>query len=103
VVSTDDTPSMSLRRREASTHREAFLDRLTPDERALFHVWMQQRTEDLPAEAWAHKLGMSVAEFNNAKKRLRRRCATVLEALNLSPADLFDPQRPADAPDRRHS
>ena len=82
---TDTTPLAPAR-----GHRAAFLASLTQDERQLFELWLRQRAGELDAHAAARSLGLDVPAYEAAKKRLRRRCRAVLEALELDPQDLFD-------------
>jgi len=79
-------------RRRAYDHQSAVLERLTPAERKVFAAWALQRhlpQGELTASRAAATLGLSVTEFNNAKKRLGRRVRVVLDELGLTPRDLW--------------
>ena len=79
-------------RRRAHLHQEALLERLTPAERKVFAAWALQRhlpQGELTASRAAATLGVSVPEYNNAKKRLARRIHAVLDELGLTPRDLW--------------
>ena len=76
----------------AHGHQQALLERLSEGERKVFAAWALQRhlpQGELKASRAAATLGMTVPEFNNAKKRLGRRVRAVLDELGLTPRDLW--------------
>ena len=78
--------------RRAHGHQQALLERLSPQERKVFAAWALQRhlpQGELTASRAAATLGVSVPEYNNAKKRLARRVRVVLDELGLTPRDLW--------------
>lgn len=79
-------------RLRADANQRALLERLTPDERAVFGTWALQRhlpQGTLAAADAAAQLSMTVPEYNNAKRRLRRRVVAILGELGLTPRDLY--------------
>jgi len=52
---------------------------------------MRQKSGALRGPAAAESVHLTPAAYEAAKKRLRRRCQTVLNELNLTQADLYDP------------
>lgn len=93
LVSQDagDGPERSVRAGRAAARRRALLARLDDDEWALFTTWISQHHRELDARAAAASLGIEVREYENRKKRLRRRCRALVEELGLSVDDLFTP------------
>ncbi len=85
------TPEAPLHSAVAKANRHRFLALLEPSERAVFEAWMQQRSGALRGPEAAAQLSMSHRAYEASKKRLRRRCRAVLEELDLTPGDLFDP------------
>lgn len=82
----------SAARLRAHTHQQALLERLSEDERRVFAAWALQRhlpQGELTAARAGATLGLTVAQYNNAKKRLARRVRAVLEELGLTPSDLW--------------
>jgi DNA-directed RNA polymerase specialized sigma24 family protein len=85
-------PRPPTARERAATHQAALLERLDDDERRLFAAWALQKhlpQGTYPASQVAAGLGLTVAELNNAKKRLRTRIATLLDELGLDARDLY--------------
>jgi len=73
-------------------NQRLLLDRLDEQERRIFATWALQK--HLPqgsfgAERAADTVGLTVSEFNNAKKRLRTRISTILQELGLEARDLW--------------
>lgn len=89
LVKPEPDPSDLLEQSRASDLRLAFLAQLEPAERDLFQAWLRQRRGDVQAPAAAASLGLDVAAYEAAKKRLRRRCHRILADLAIDPADLF--------------
>lgn len=86
------TQDQVLAAAEARQRRDAFLARLEPDHRQLFLCWVQQSRGDCDASQAARSLGLSVAAYEAAKKRLRRRCRSLLEEMGFRPSDLLSPE-----------
>ena len=91
VVEAPFTPHAALTADQARRNRHAFLSMLQPDERRLFQAWMRQKSGALRGPAAAESVHLTPAAYEAAKKRLRRRCQTVLDELNLTQTDLYDP------------
>lgn len=87
-----DPPDRAVAASEARARRALFLTQLSPDERALFRAWVQQSRRLIQAQEAAASLGMRVSDYDNAKKRLRRRCRRILLELQLEAHDLFGPE-----------
>ena len=85
------TPELPLTHEQARAHRARFLALLEPEERAVFGAWLQQRAGKRDGPACAAGLGMTLAAYEAAKKRLRRRCQAILAELGLDRSELFDP------------
>ena len=78
--------------RQAANKQRVLLDALEPEERQVFSAWALQRhlpKGRYPASEASASLGMSVAEFENAKRRLRTKVKNVLDSQGWSPRDLF--------------
>ncbi|MCP5068222.1 MAG: hypothetical protein GY946_16795 [bacterium] len=78
----------------STTHQARLLQALDADERDVFAVWALQKhlpRGTMDATRAARSLGMSVSDYDNAKKRLARKIRRVLTTLALEPADLFSP------------
>ncbi len=84
-------PDVAVRSERARDRRHRVLALLEPEERAVFEAWLGQRTRQCTAKQAARSLSLSVAAYEAAKKRLRRRVRAAIEQLELTPADLFDP------------
>ncbi|MBX2803571.1 MAG: hypothetical protein KTR31_38185 [Myxococcales bacterium] len=86
------TPDQAVAAAEARARRKLFLAQLTQEERALFGAWLKQDRRMLQAQEAAASLGMRVSDYDNAKKRLRRRCRWILLQLEIETHDLFGPE-----------
>jgi len=93
LVTATDTPAADheVERRHRSNNRARLLAALSVEERSLFQAWMLQRQEDVDGVQAAKSLGLSLRDYENHKKRLRRRCKKLLEELGMEPADLMEP------------
>ncbi len=72
--------------------QQRLLDALTEDERRVFALWALQRhlpRGRLGARDAAERLGITVSEWENAKRRLKTRIHRLLDAWGLSPHDFF--------------
>lgn len=84
----------------AEANQRRLLDALEPDERQIFATWALQRhlpRGQLGAADAARSLGVTVREWENAKRRLKNKIERILEASGLRPRDLFsveDDERP---------
>ncbi len=92
LVESAPGPDAPLSTAEARDNRHQLLALLDPGERRLFAVWLQQRDGVYRGSEAADQLGMTHRQYEAGKKRLRRRCAAILEELSLTPAELFDPR-----------
>ncbi len=88
-------PEDGVEQKQAADRREEFLGRLTAGEFALFQAWASQQRRELEGPAAAASLQMTYAEYEAAKKRLRRRCRNLLTEMNIRIGDLFDPENGA--------
>ncbi|MBX2800086.1 MAG: hypothetical protein KTR31_20580 [Myxococcales bacterium] len=86
------SPAGPVAQQEAQALRRRFLALLAEDERAVFRAWTQQRARVVDARGAARGLGLQVAAYEAAKKRLRRRCAAILDELGVDATDLFGPR-----------
>lgn len=76
----------------AAMNQRRLLEALTPDERRLFAMWALQRhlpQGQLVAADAARQLGLSVADYDNAKRRLRAKVLQVMASLGLDPRDFY--------------
>lgn len=84
----------------AAAQQQRLLDALTEEERRVFALWALQRhlpRGRLGAADAAARLGVTTAEWENAKRRLRTKIAQLLDDWKLSPRDFFsleDDERP---------
>jgi len=85
-------PGRELAGRQAEQARFALLSQLTPEERRIFGAWLRQRRQELTVGDAAASVGLRPKDYENAKKRLRRRCRSALADLGLDVADLFGPE-----------
>lgn len=72
-------------------NRKRLIDALSVEERGLFRAWMLQRSGEVDGPEAARSLGLDMRDYENHKKRLRRRCRKLLDELGLEPADLMAP------------
>ncbi len=89
LVEDEAGPEEQLIEDDAARLRAQFLLRLNVDERGVFEAWVRQRQGQLDGPGAADELHMTYAEYEAAKKRLRRRCQTVLGELGVSSGDLY--------------
>ncbi len=82
---------VQVERRIRADNRGRLLAALSREERALFQTWMQQRSDEFDGPAAARSLGLDMRDYENQKKRLRRRCKKLLDELGMEPADLMEP------------
>ncbi|GEM_PF-2662593 len=82
---------VEVERRVRADNRSRLLAALSPEERGLFQTWMLQRSDELDGPAAARSLGLNMRDYENQKKRLRRRCKKLLDELGMEPADLMEP------------
>lgn len=93
-------PSRARAAERAAANQERLLDAFEESERAVFATWAMQRhlpRGTLKNPDAARSLGLSVREWENAKRRLRTRISNLLDAWGLAPRDLFsvnDDERP---------
>jgi len=84
----------------AAANQRRLLEALDPDERRIFATWALQRhlpRGRLRADDAARSLGITVADWENAKRRLKKKIARTLDEWGLEPRDLFsveDDERP---------
>jgi DNA-directed RNA polymerase specialized sigma24 family protein len=84
----------------ADRHQQALIDAFTEEEREVFALWALQKhlpRGTLKALDAASALGVSVAEWENAKRRLRARIGKLLDDWGMAPRDFFsleDDERP---------
>ena len=91
---------------EAEGNQGRVLEQLDAQERKLFAAWALQK--HLPqgtfdAARAAATVGLSVAEFNKAKKRLKTRILTILTELGLETRDLWSVATNEGPRRRRHA
>jgi DNA-directed RNA polymerase specialized sigma24 family protein len=89
LVPPSTTPENALVEDGAARLRTEFLLRLTAEERGVFEVWVRQRQGHIDGQQAARELDLNYPEYEAAKKRLRRRCRTVLSELGVTSADLY--------------
>lgn len=84
----------------ADRNQQALVDAFTDEEREIFALWALQRhlpRGTLKALDAASALGLSVSEWENAKRRLRTRITKLMDDWGLAPRDflsLEDDERP---------
>ena len=77
---------------QVEANQRRLLDSLSPDERRVFTTWALQKhlpQGALDAAGAAARLGMTVPEFNNAKRRLKSRIVKLAETWGLPPRAFF--------------
>ncbi|MCB9682047.1 MAG: hypothetical protein H6733_11335 [Alphaproteobacteria bacterium] len=95
VVHADDArPDAVAWRAGARARRHEVLALLDPETRTVFEVWVQQAQGTLTGAEAAARLGLTVAGFEAAKKRVRRRVHTALDTLGYASTDLYDGEGP---------
>lgn len=87
-----DAPDLVLARERSEQRRQAFLAALEDDERRVFFAWIRQRRGEWDVQGAAAALDLTPAAYEAAKKRLRRRCARLLDELGVSVDDLISPE-----------
>jgi len=95
------TPNRSRTGAErAEKNQRRLLEALSPSERKAFATWALQRhlpRGRLNAAGASRSLGLTVREWENAKRRLKTRIAALLDEWGMTPRDLFsleDDERP---------
>ncbi len=91
-------PSQSLEGRQAAQRRAEFLEYLNAAERALFWAWIAQQQGDLNGHSAAASLGLQYKEYENRKKKLRRRCQAIVAKMGIDARDLFGTSDEEDSP-----
>jgi DNA-directed RNA polymerase specialized sigma24 family protein len=88
VVDSGDSGARQI----AAKNQRTLLDALDAEERRVFGVWALQKhlpQGSFPAPRAARTLGMTVPEYENAKRRLRSKVRHVLDELGWTPHDLY--------------
>ncbi|MCP4868049.1 MAG: sigma-70 family RNA polymerase sigma factor [Proteobacteria bacterium] len=80
-----------LVRQTAHANRQRLLDALEPAERIVWDAWVRQRERELDGPQAAAVVGVTYGEYENRKRKLRRRVHSVMEMLDLRFDDLLDP------------
>lgn len=96
----------SERLEEVHANQQRLLDALGPEERRLFTTWALQKhlpQGQLTAPRAAELLGLSVAELNNAKRRLVTRIRRLAQDWGLSPRDFFSVEEREGPRRRKHA
>ena len=78
--------------RQVEANQRRLLEALSPDERRVFTTWALQKhlpQGALDASGAAARLGMTVPEFNNAKRRLKARIVKLAEEWGMPPRAFF--------------
>lgn len=83
-------PDDAIRRQRAAGLRLELLGSLTDSEQLLFATWMAQQRGELTGWSAAESMGITYAEYEARKKRLRRRCRNVVEEMGVQTDDLYD-------------
>jgi DNA-directed RNA polymerase specialized sigma24 family protein len=74
----------------ASANQRRLLDALGEDERQVFAAWALQKVHpDVDAAVAAGRVGLTVREFDNAKRRLKDRIRRLAASWGLEPRDFF--------------
>lgn len=68
---------------EAQLNRDRLLEALPEEDRLVFLVWARQNDGEIDRTEASEQLGMSVAEYEAAKKRVRRTITTAMVRLGL--------------------
>ncbi|MBX2802650.1 MAG: hypothetical protein KTR31_33530 [Myxococcales bacterium] len=82
----------TVRLEEVAHNQQRLLDALDADERRLFAAWALQKhlpQGQMTAERAAETLGITVAEFNNGKRRLAATVRRLADEWGLQPRDFF--------------
>ena len=83
---------------EARQRRARLLAELTKEEREVFYAWMKQHEKIATGAEAAASVGLSLQQFEAAKKRLRRTIGHALQRLGMTTDDLRSPDRHAAEP-----
>jgi DNA-directed RNA polymerase specialized sigma24 family protein len=89
----EPSPAKQMADRTAYLNRQRFLVQLDEGEKALFAMWIRQNQGDVKGPEGAEALSMTYAEYEAAKKRLRRRSMAILEELEIDATDLWGGER----------
>ena len=76
----------------AAQHQQALLDALDPDERSIFSAWALQKhlgKGQLTSAQMSRSLGLSLTQYENAKRRLGTQLQRLLSKLGITVADLL--------------
>jgi RNA polymerase sigma factor (sigma-70 family) len=84
-----DSQLSELADREAARRRAALICRLPEELRPVFWSWVEQSADGGRREVAAEQLGMSIAAYEAAKKRVRRAITKDLEELGYGPRDVL--------------
>jgi DNA-directed RNA polymerase specialized sigma24 family protein len=90
VFTTVREPDAGLLHDDASRARAALYGALDDELQRVFVAWVRQR-EGERRSVLAEELGLDLAQYEAVKKRLRRRCKTLLTELGLTVTDLKSP------------
>lgn len=88
----------ALTRARALRLSRTIIDELDEVDRAFLGVWAEQRKRDITRDGAATELDMTIAEYEAAKKRLRRSAKTIAKRLGVDAAGVL-----LDAPDGSHT
>ncbi len=83
-------PDDLMRRQRAARLRLELLGSLDDAEQLLFATWMAQQRGELTGWTAAESMGITYADYEARKKRLRRRCRNVVEEMGIQTDDLYD-------------
>jgi DNA-directed RNA polymerase specialized sigma24 family protein len=78
---------------QAAMRRRALVARLSPEDRRFLRVWASQHGREIDRDEGANCLGMSITEYEAAKKRMKTVLARMLKELGLEPSELWSSEK----------
>jgi RNA polymerase sigma factor (sigma-70 family) len=82
-------PNLELANFQAKMRRDQLVAQLPSDLRVVFEVWVQQHDQSINRTEAAARLGMTMAGYEAAKKRVERESLKALERLRFDTGDLW--------------
>jgi DNA-directed RNA polymerase specialized sigma24 family protein len=77
----------------AAAMRRVLLANLSREDHRFLTTWIPQHHKEIDRDEAANRLGMTVEEYEAAKKRMKTVLARVLKELGLKPSDLWSPEK----------
>lgn len=102
IVGPDSPQHEEMDDREAAQRRHEILRLLPEEDRLFFLAWAEQHERAITRDEAARRRGLTIGDYENRKKKLRRLLPTLVEKAGYSPEDLFseEQRRASVQPDR---